>query len=248
MAAAAAGGGGSPDHELKLLGSTNPSPFVTRVELALALRGLTYDLVAVDLDRKTDLLLAANPVHAKVPVLIHRGRPVCESRVILEYIDDAFPFPGGGGAPLLPPADDPLARAAARFWAAHVDDEFVASWRPAYLGSTEGERAEGMARMAAAVGALEGALAAAEGKPFFGGDAPGLVDVTLGSVIPRTRANEALTGTRVLDAARTPLLAAWAERFGELDAARKVLPAVGDVVEYLETRLRRSNVVIARKQ
>ncbi|EAZ15826.1 hypothetical protein OsJ_31245 [Oryza sativa Japonica Group] len=231
MAAAAAGGGGSPDHELKLLGSTNPSPFVTRVELALALRGLTYDLVAVDLDRKTDLLLAANPVHAKVPVLIHRGRPVCESR-----------------APVLPPADDPLARAAARFWAAHVDDEFVASWRPAYLGSTEGERAEGMARMAAAVGALEGALAAAEGKPFFGGDAPGLVDVTLGSVIPRTRANEALTGTRVLDAARTPLLAAWAERFGELDAARKVLPAVGDVVEYLETRLRRSNVVIARKQ
>ena len=244
-AAAAGGGGGSPDHELKLLGSTNPSPFVTRVELALALRGLPYDLVAVALDRKTDLLLAATPVHAKVPVLIHRGRPVCESRVILEYIDDAFPFAPGGA---LLPADDPLARAAARFWAAHVDDEFVASWRPAYLGSTEGERAEGMARMAAAVGALEGALAAAEGKPFFGGDAPGLVDVTLGSVIPRTRANEALTGTRVLDAARTPLLAAWAERFGELDAARKVLPAVGDVVEYLETRLRRSNVVIARKQ
>uniref|UniRef100_A0A0E0EX12 Glutathione S-transferase n=1 Tax=Oryza meridionalis TaxID=40149 RepID=A0A0E0EX12_9ORYZ len=245
MAAAAAAGGGSPDHELKLLGSTNPSPFVTRVELALALRGLTYDLVAVDLDRKTDLLLAANPVHAKVPVLIHRGRPVCESRVILEYIDDAFPC---AAPPLLPPADDPLARAAARFWAAHVDDEFVASWRPAYLGSTEGERAEGMARMAAAVGALEGALAAAEGKPFFGGDAPGLVDVTLGSVIPRTRANEALTGSKVLEAATTPLLAAWAERFGELDAARKVLPAVGDVVEYLETRLRRSNVVIARKQ
>uniref|UniRef100_A0A0E0M6Y8 Glutathione S-transferase n=1 Tax=Oryza punctata TaxID=4537 RepID=A0A0E0M6Y8_ORYPU len=242
---AAGGSPDGPDHELRLLGSTNPSPFVTRVELALALRGLTYHLVAVDLDHKTDLLLAANPVHAKVPVLIHHGRPICESRVILEYIDDAFP--GGGAAPLLLPADDPLARATARFWAAYVDDKFVASWRPAYLGKTEEERAEGMKQMLAAVEALEGALALQEGKPFFGGDAVGLVDVTLGSLIPRTRANEALTGTKVLDAARTPLLAAWAERFGELDAARKVLPAVGDVVEYLETRLRRSNLVVAGK-
>uniref|UniRef100_A0A0D3HCU4 GST N-terminal domain-containing protein n=1 Tax=Oryza barthii TaxID=65489 RepID=A0A0D3HCU4_9ORYZ len=80
MAAAAAGGGGSPDHELKLLGSTNPSPFVTRVELALALRGLTYDLVAVDLDRKTDLLLAANPVHAKIYFPVQQlNRSTCRS-------------------------------------------------------------------------------------------------------------------------------------------------------------------------
>ena len=103
--------------ELKLLG-TWPSPFVTRVELALALKGLSHEYVTQDLVGKSDLLLASNPVHKKVPVLIHNGKPICESRIILEYIDEVFPV---DGAVLLP--TDIYDRAIARFWAAYIDDK-----------------------------------------------------------------------------------------------------------------------------
>ncbi|XP_006661719.1 probable glutathione S-transferase GSTU6 [Oryza brachyantha] len=219
--------GSSGEEELKLLG-TWPSPFVARVELALVLKGLTYEYVKEDLASKSGLLLASNPVHQMVPVLIHNGNAVCESRVILEYIDEAFPDAGDA---LLPA--DPYRCAVARFWAAYIDDKFVASWMPALRGKTEEERAEGMKQILTAAEALEGALG---GNPFFGGRAAGLVDVVLGGLIPLVRATEVLTGAAIFDAARTPLLAAWADRFGQLDAAGEVLPDVDGMVEYMKMR------------
>jgi glutathione S-transferase len=69
------------------------------------------------------------------------------------------------------------------------------------------------------------------GKAFFGGDAVGLVDVTLGSHPSWIRAVDQTAGTNLLDGARFPDLAAWAERFMALGAVNEVVPDAGKLLE-----------------
>ncbi|KAJ9693056.1 hypothetical protein PVL29_011968 [Vitis rotundifolia] len=92
-----------------------PSMFGMRVRLALAEKGLKYEYKEEDLRNKSPLLLEMNPVHKKIPVLIHNGKPICESLIIVQYIDEVW----HDKSPLLP--SDPYQRAQARFWADYVD-------------------------------------------------------------------------------------------------------------------------------
>jgi glutathione S-transferase len=226
--------------ELTLLGHWG-SAFVLRVRLALYLKGVHYSYVEEDLRNKSDLLLRSNPVHKSVPVLIHNGRPICESQIILQYIDEIFVSGAGGDATssafsLLPA--DPHERAVARFWAAYLDNEIAAPWDKAFRAGTEGERAEWMGKVAAAVPSLERGLSectdgGSKGCFFGGAGGVGYMDVVLGGVVPYVHANEVVSGERLFDGEKTPLLAAWLERFGELDAARVVLPDVDRVVAYV---------------
>jgi glutathione S-transferase len=85
------------------------------VKLALSFKGLSFENVEEDMSPKSELLLRSNPVHKKVPVLLHNEKPICESVVIVQYIDEAF-------APSLL-SSDPHERAIARFWAAYIDDK-----------------------------------------------------------------------------------------------------------------------------
>ncbi|EAY79292.1 hypothetical protein EE612_052406 [Oryza sativa] len=217
--------------ELKLLGMWT-SPFALRVKLALSFKGLSYEYAEEDLSNKSELLLSSNPVHKKVPVLIHNGKPICESQVIVQYIDEAFP---GAGVPLLP--SDPYERAVARFWAAYIDDKLLKSWLQASMGKTEEEKAEALKETFAAVANLEAAFeGCSKGKPFFGGDAVGYLDVTLGALVSWVHAGEALYGMRLFDATRSPLLDAWVDRFAALDAAKAALPDAGRLAEYAKKR------------
>ena len=98
-----------------LLGA-RPSPFVQRVKWALKLKGIEYEYLEQDLVKKGPALIQCNPIHKKVPVLIHEGRPIAESLVIVEYLDDTWK-----NRPLLPP--DPYQRANTRFWAKFIEEK-----------------------------------------------------------------------------------------------------------------------------
>lgn len=98
-----------------ILHGTWGSLFVKRVELALKIKGIAYEYVEEDLSNKSPQLLKYNPVLKKVPVLVHNGKPVSESLVILEYIDETWKT----GPRILP--EDPYERAIVRFWANYID-------------------------------------------------------------------------------------------------------------------------------
>ena len=59
--------GGEEAGELRLLGAWM-SPYVIRAKVALHMKGLSYEYMEEDFQRKSDLLLRSNPVHKKVPV------------------------------------------------------------------------------------------------------------------------------------------------------------------------------------
>ncbi|GMN41844.1 hypothetical protein TIFTF001_011070 [Ficus carica] len=102
-----------------VLHGTWASGYCRRVELALKLKGIPYEYVEEDLSNKSELLLGHNPVHKKVPVLVHKGKAIAESLVILEYIDEQW-----NNAPKLLP-DDPYQRAKLRIWVDFFNKKIV---------------------------------------------------------------------------------------------------------------------------
>nr|TKR91424.1 tau class glutathione transferase GSTU42 [Populus alba] len=82
-----------------------------------------------------------NPVYKKIAVLVHRGKPVCESHIIVQYIDDVW----RDKAPLLP--SDPYERAQSMFLADFIDKRYIDDvWRgkAPLLPSDPHERARSM--------------------------------------------------------------------------------------------------------
>ncbi|KAL6178082.1 hypothetical protein ACLB2K_049602 [Fragaria x ananassa] len=85
--------------------------------MALKIKGIPYEFVEEDLKNKTPLLLKYNPVHKKIPVLVHNGKPLAESLVILEYIDEAWKT-----SPQILP-ENPYRRARVCFWASFLHQQ-----------------------------------------------------------------------------------------------------------------------------
>lgn len=104
------------EDEVVLLGFWT-SPYVMRVKIALAEKGVHYYYLEEGnlFKNKSTLLLKMNPVFKKVPVIIHNDKPICESLIILQYIDDVW----NDRAPIL--SENPYQRAKSRFWVDFFD-------------------------------------------------------------------------------------------------------------------------------
>lgn len=205
------------------------SPFVTRVCIALRLKGVEYEFLQEAVGRKSELLLRSNPVYRKMPVLLHAGRPVCESLVILQYVDEAF---SAARKPILPA--DPYHRAVHRFWAEYADAKLHSPLRT-LRGMVGGDKVDAAEQVSAALRQLEEAFVESSGgKPYFGGDDVGFLDIVVGSYIGWFGAAERIAGLPVLDQARTPRLAAWAVRFCAHEAVGDLVPDAARLVEFGE--------------
>ncbi|MSO99011.1 MAG: glutathione S-transferase family protein [Rhodospirillaceae bacterium] len=98
--------------ELELF-SYEACPYAQRTRMALIEKGLDFTLTEVDLYNKPDWFKKLSP-YGKVPLLKHKGDIVYESRIINEYLEDAFPQ-----RPLLP--REPMQRAKAHIWIDYCD-------------------------------------------------------------------------------------------------------------------------------
>lgn len=100
-----------------------------KVRLALFEKRLGFESRLLDLqkfEQHTPEYLALNP-NGVVPTLVHDGRPVIESSLIIEYLDDAFP-----DVPLRPA--DPWLRARMRLWTKFSDDvAYKAVYAPTWM-------------------------------------------------------------------------------------------------------------------
>lgn len=98
--------------------------------------------------------------------------------------------------------------------------------------ATEEMKAEKIADALAALEQLEGVFKnCSAGKGFFGGDSIGFLDVTLGCYLTSIKVAEKMSGAKLLDKTKIPLLVDWEKRFLAVDFMKRVLPSVERVEE-----------------
>lgn len=123
--------------------------------------------------------------------------------------------------------------------------QLVVPWKVAFIANKEEDKTEAIKQILAGVKTLEGALKeCSNGKPFFGGDNVGYVDIALGGLLAFLQGTEELCGTKLFGTANNPLLLAWVERFTALDAAKVALPDVSKLVAFAKTRRARIGATI----
>ncbi|KAK4833928.1 hypothetical protein QYF36_013589 [Acer negundo] len=212
------------EEEVKLFGVW-ASPFSRRVEIALTMKGVKYEYIEEDLTNKSPLLLKYNPVHKKIPVLVHNGKPIAESVVIIEYIDETWKH-----NPILP--QHPYDRALARFWANFIDEKCLpVLWNSMWSKGKERETAIGEA--CEHLKTLENELG---DKKFFGGEEIGLVDIVANFIGFWLVALQGPIGLELLTEEKFPKLWKWTHEYVNHTAIKENFPPKDKLIEVLSAR------------
>lgn len=192
-------------HHLKLV-SFDLCPYVERSRIVLLEKGVPHEVEFIDLANKPAWFLAISPM-GRVPVLIVDDRPIFESMVINELLDELYPRPA-----LLP--GDPVARAEARAWIVFANDVVMPGSAAAMTALVGGFTGDALARPLAALrdAFLKLESQAERGRgPFFLGEAFTLVDAAFAPFFRRWREAESWGGPEARLLAGFPAVSAWAE-------------------------------------
>ncbi|XP_004505976.1 probable glutathione S-transferase [Cicer arietinum] len=207
------------------------SPFTLRVVLTLKLKGIPYENIEEDRFNKSPQLLEYNPVHKKTPVLVHDGKPLCESMIIVEYIDEKWPQ-----YPLLPV--DPYERAQARFWVKYAD-EMIPAVGALFSSSGVEERENSINKIWEHLKVVEQHCFGYE-KNIFGGNTINIVDIAFGSAIKFLITIEDIIEVKILDAEKFPHLHSWFNNFKDAPVINENLPDHQKVVAFIKSLLQKS--------
>ncbi|MDR2212678.1 MAG: glutathione S-transferase N-terminal domain-containing protein [Pseudomonadales bacterium] len=168
------------------------SQFSHRVRIVLAEKGVTVEVVDVDIYDKPEDLSVLNPYNT-LPTLVDRDLVLYEPNIMMEYLDERFPHP-----PLFPVY--PVARAQSRLWIYRIDRDW--SGLVETLQAEEGTPAElDKARKELRESLISVSPIFAE-KPFFMSDEFTIVDCCvlpilwrlpeIGIRLPETKATKGL--------------------------------------------------------
>ncbi|XP_006367663.1 probable glutathione S-transferase [Solanum tuberosum] len=207
--------------DVKLLGLWY-SPASHKVEWALKLKGVKYEFIEENLQNKSPLLLESNPVHKKIPVLIHNGKPICESMIILEYIDETFEGPS-----ILP--KDPYERALARFWAKFLNDKVGAAVNT-FLHKGE-EQEKGKEEVFEMLKILDNEL---KDKKFFVGDKFGYADIAANFVGYWLGVFQEASGVELVTSENFPNFCAWRDEYVNCSQVKEYLPPRNDLLAFIQ--------------
>lgn len=193
-----------------------PSMFGARVVMALEEKKIKFEYKEEDVfGKKADILLQTNPVNKKIPVLIHNGKPIVESNIIVEYIDEVWN--DDKTLRLIP--SDPYQKAQCRFWVDLIDKKVFHEGKRTWMKKGK-EQEEAKQEFIETLKLLETELGE---KVYFGGnDNVSMVDLVLISYYPWFLSWETIGGFSIED--HTPKLMGWIRKCLTRPAISKSLP------------------------
>lgn len=204
-------------------------PFVQRIWSILEHKRIPYQYIEINPYNKDPSFLALNP-RGLVPTLEVQSRnghpkPLYESTVLAEFLDEAYP---DTGPRLLP--EDPYERARARIWVGFCTSKLVPAWHR-FLQFQPASDREGLEKVRGEfVGVLRefaAELPAAGKGPFFHGAQPGMVDFVVAPWVVRLWVFEHFKGglevPREGEGGVWERFAAWKEAVEDLRSVRETL-------------------------
>ncbi|CAM6128335.1 unnamed protein product [Calypogeia fissa] len=201
--------------------------YAQRVRIALEEKGIAYTPIDVDFANRPQGLLDANPIYKKIPTIVHNGKPVPESLIIMEYLEDEW----STQVPLLP--KDAYERSQVRFWADYIyksADKLIDAAR-SVPGSPEQKTAQ-----EASVNflrTLESAMTSfSKDGPFFTGATFGYLDVVVTPFPNVLMLAEKLGGVPVPGADELPRLYKCMETCAARPSYKAVIPSKEEALQF----------------